>query len=101
MGLPLVWDARRRDHLARDEHLHVSALVRPDPGPLDIRAEAHADVIALRPRAQHLERPIHKRGVVAAVVHDLVAVLPDDTDLVRKLVGLNEVAATDLDAVES
>ena len=101
MGLPLVWDARGRHDLARDEHLHVRALVRPDPGPLDVRAEAHADVIALGSRAEHLERPLYKRGVVAAVVHDLIAVLPHDADLVRKLVGLNEVAATDLDAVES
>ncbi len=57
-------------------------------------------MIALGSRAEHLERPIHKRRVVAAVVHDLVAVLPDDADLIRKLVRLNEVAATNLDAVE-
>src|SRR5229473_3217659 len=100
MRLSLVWDAGRGHHLARDQHLHVRALVGPDPSPFDIRAEAHADVIALGSRAEHLERPLHKRRIVAAVVHDLVSVLPHDADLVRKLVRLNEVAATDIDAVE-
>src|SRR2546421_12341039 len=75
--------------------------VRPDAGALHVRAEAHAGVRALRARAEHLQRALHQRRVVAAVVHGAVAVLPRHPDLVRKLVWLDEIAAADLDAIQA
>ncbi len=59
-------------------------------------------MVAWRPRAEHLERALQERRVVAAVVDDAVAVLPDDpAEVVWKLVRLDQVAAANLDAVES
>src|SRR5438445_9779869 len=79
----------------------MRAFVRPHPGALDVRAEAHADVVAVRPRAEYRQRSLEQRRVVAAVVHGAVAVLPGHADLIRKLVWLDEIAAADLDAVEA
>jgi len=101
MRLSLAWDSSRRHHLARNEHLYVRALVRPDPGALDIDADAHSHVLACRPWTKHRDRPFEESGVVAAVVDDSVAVLPRDPDLVGKLVRLNEVAPTHLDSIKT
>src|SRR5207244_2668096 len=70
-----------------------------DPGSLDVDRQAHPDVVARRLRPEHLQRPVEKLGIVAAVVDDRVAVLPRDADDVGKLVRLDQVAAPHLDAV--
>ena len=79
----------------------MRALIRSDSGALDVDRKAHPDVIARRLRPEHLQRPVEKLGVVAAVVDDRVAVLPRDADVVGKLVRLDQVAAPHLDAVEA
>ena len=101
VGLALAGDPGRGDHLARDQDLDVCALVGPDSSAFDVDREAHPDVIAGRSRSEHFHRPVEEGRIVAAVVDDLIAVLPRDAERVRKFVGLDEVAAADLDAVEA
>ena len=100
MGLALVRDSGGRDHLAGHQHLHVRAFIRPDPGPLHIHGKTHADVIALRTRTEHLDRALEESRIVAAVVDDLVAVLPRDPNLIWKFVRLDEVPSSNLETVE-
>src|SRR6266566_4376502 len=78
----------------------MRALVRPYPRALDVHRNPHAYVFARRPRTKHLDRPFEQSRIVPAVIDHLVAVLPCNPKLVRKLVGLDEVAPPHLDAIE-
>ena len=79
----------------------MRAFIRADAGALDVDADAHADVVAGRLRAQQRDRLVEQHRVVAAVVNHRVAVLPGDANIVWKVAGLDQVAAPHLDAIDA
>src|SRR6266576_114666 len=79
----------------------MRSLVGTDASALDVNPQAHADVVAGRLRTEHLQRPLEQPRIIAAVVGHRVAVLPGDPDLIRELVGLDEVAPSYLGTVET
>src|SRR5260370_3665693 len=79
----------------------MRAFVWADACTFDVHGRPHSDVVARRLRSKHLERPLEKPRVVAAVVDDRVAVLPLVAEVVRELVGLDEVSPPHLRAFET
>ena len=112
MPLPLRADAGRHAHLAVRLHLDLGAFVRTDAGAFDVTGDADADVAALRaqprlllgeeaPVADHLERLVEDRLVIAAVVGERRKVLIDDLVVVGERIGRDEIAPADFGAVDA
>ena len=92
--LPLAWTWTSR------------AFVGTDAGALDVTGDADADMPALRPKARllfskkiliadHLQRLVEDRLVIAAVVRERREVLIDDLVVVGKGIRRNEIAPVD------
>ena len=97
--LPLAWTWTLR------------AFVGTDAGALDVTGDADADMPALRPKARllfskkiliadHLQRLVEDRLVIAAVVRERREVLIDDLVVVGKGIRRNEIAPADFGAVD-
>ncbi len=111
MPLPLRADAGRDADLAVGLHLHFGALIRADAGAFDVTGDADADMAALRAQlrlllgeevavADHLQRLVEDRLVIAAVVGERREVLIDDLVVVRESIGRDEVAPADFGPVD-
>ena len=109
--LALRREAARDQDLAARLHPDVRALVRTDAGPLDVAADAKAEVAPARPGvglpgpevpvADHVEGHLEPRRVVAAVVARGTAVLEREPDVPWELVRPDEVAASHLDGLDA
>src|SRR5271169_3294509 len=107
MTLALCADAGRDADFAARLHLDLGALVRPDPGALDIAGDADTDAAALRLEARLLlfaklvvadefQRAFQDGRVIAAVIGEPGEILVDDLVVVGKRVRRNEIAASNL-----
>src|SRR5262249_9140964 len=109
--LSLAGGALQNRHFASRWHPHSHALKRTEPGALDIVGNADADESAVcpgrpLPRAKGFivgeqQRFLLCFWIIAAVVNKWLAVTIQQTYRVWHLLGLNEVAASYLGAIES
>ena len=110
MALTLAGNTGHREHSAARLDADVGALVRADPGPLDVRCEANAEVATLIPRGgllgsktAHIDDVLGQAepgGVVAAVVASRRTVLKWQPHVPRELIWLDEIAAPHLSGIE-
>ncbi len=110
VGLPLARCAGKHEHPADGIDAHPDALVRAEPRVLDEERESKADrppggarLLALRceaVRAHGFGDSPQALRVVPAVVAAGTVVAGDQADVVRKFVGLDQVARAEQDPVE-
>ena len=112
VALALRADARGDAHAAAGFDRHLGPLIGADAGAFDIGDDADADVAACRAQARlflleelvitdQLHGLVERREVVAAVIGKRRKVLVDDLVAVGELVGRDQVALADLDAVDA
>src|SRR5271166_869253 len=112
MALALRADAGHDAHFAVRLHLHFRAFIGTDAGALDVASDGNAEVASLgaQPRlfildealvVDESEHPVQRSFIIAAVIFERREILIDNLVVVRERVRRNEVAASDLDAIDS
>ena len=110
VALPVRGEAGGDEDLAARLDADARAFIRPDARALDVAGDAEAEMAAVGARgglaraevavADHGQRHVEAGRVVAAVVAGRPAVLEGEAHVPRELVGLDQVAAADLDRLD-